>query len=159
MYCQHCGTQVHPGQSYCGACAKPLAGYGMAQRHRMEDHVRLLGIFWIVYSVFVLAVGAAAMIVSQVVFGHNSRFASGAPGFLYPLLTAVAIILLVKSFACMAAGFGLLRHEEWAPVLAIVLAFFALLHVPLGTFLGAYTIWALLPRDANDRYQALAQPA
>jgi hypothetical protein len=38
-------------------------------------------------------------------------------------------------------------------MLAIVLAFFALFHVPFGTALGIYTLWVLLPSEADREYE------
>jgi hypothetical protein len=37
--------------------------------------------------------------------------------------------------------------------------FVALLNVPIGTALGIYTLWVLLPRESDDEYQALAEAA
>lgn len=159
MFCQNCGAQVQPGQSYCGACAKPLSGYGGALPGRLRRHVDLLGIFWIVYSVFSLIGGVALMIVAHALFRPSSRFETGAPAFLYPLLSAVGAFLLVKAIAGIAAGYGLLQHEGWARVLVLVLGFLDLLHVPLGTVLGIYTIWVLLSPGADSEYRSLPQAA
>jgi zinc-ribbon domain len=159
MFCQNCGAQVQPGQAYCGSCAKPLTGYVVAQRNRLERHVHLLGIFWIAYSMFSLLGGTALMIVANTIFGPSSQFNVGAPEFLHPLLTTVAGFLLARSIAGIAAGFGLLRHSEWARVAAIILAFLDILQVPFGTALGIYTIWALLAKGADEEYRSLPQPA
>jgi hypothetical protein len=37
-------------------------------------------------------------------------------------------------------------------VLTIVLAFLALFHIPLGTALGIYTLWVLLPEGTDAEY-------
>jgi hypothetical protein len=94
-----------------------------------------------------------------VIFGPHSRLNSGAPEFLHPLLMGVSFFLLIKAGAGIAAGVGLRRHEDWARVTAIVLGFLDLLHVPLGTALGIYTIWALLSRGAENEYKSLPQAA
>jgi zinc-ribbon domain len=159
MFCQNCGAQVQPGQAYCGSCAKPLTGYVAAQRSRLERHVHLLGIFWVAYSAFSLLGGAVLMIVAHTIFGRSARFETGAPDFLNPLLSAVAGYLLIKSIVGIITGFGLLQHYEWARILAIILAFLDILHVPLGTILGIYTIWALLAKGADEEYRSLPQPA
>ncbi|HEY6273476.1 MAG TPA: zinc ribbon domain-containing protein [Terriglobales bacterium] len=159
MFCQNCGAQVQPGQSYCGSCAKPLTGYVTAQRSKLERHVHLLGIFWVAYSAFSLLGGAAVMIVANTIFGRLSRFDTGAPEFLHPLLTSVASFLLIRAIMGIIAGFGLLQHHEWARILAIILAFLDLLQVPFGTALGIYTIWALLAKGADEEYRSLPQPA
>jgi len=38
-------------------------------------------------------------------------------------------------------------------------SFIALLNVPIGTTLGIYTLWVLLPMQSDDEYKALAQAA
>jgi zinc-ribbon domain len=158
MFCQNCGAQVQPGQAYCGSCAKPLTGYTVVQRNRLERHVHLLGIFWIAYSAFSLLGGAVLMIVARSIFGPRG-FDSGAPEFLYPLLSTVAGYLLIKSIAGIVAGLGLLQHAQWGRILAIILAFLDILHVPFGTALGIYTVWALLGKGADEDYRSLPQPA
>jgi hypothetical protein len=158
MFCQNCGARVQPGQPYCSACAKPLTGYGVEQRSRFQRHFHLLGIFWIAYSIFSLLGGAVMLILANTVFGgmlSDSRM----PEFLHPLFTAIAVFLLLKSMVGLAAGWGLLQHLDWARVLAIILGFLDLLHVPLGTILGVYTIWALLSPGAEGEYKALQHAA
>jgi hypothetical protein len=160
MFCQNCGAQVQPGQAYCGSCAKPLTGYTVVQRNRLERHVHLLGIFWIAYAAFSLLGGAVLMIVARSIFGPRARFETGsAPDFLYPLLSTVAAYLLIKAIAGIIAGFGLLQHAQWGRILAIILAFLDILHVPFGTALGIYTIWALLGKGADEDYLSLPAPA
>jgi len=52
----------------------------------------------------------------------------------------------------------LTKHETWARVVALVLAFIALFtNVPLGTALGVYTMWVLLPSESQKEYDALAE--
>src|SRR5215471_20093086 len=117
MFCQNCGAQVQPGQAYCGSCAKPLTGYTVVQRNRLERHVHLLGIFWIAYSAFSLLGGAALMIVARSLFGPGGvANANGAPDFLFPLLSAVAVYLLIKAIVGIVSGFGLLQHADWARI-------------------------------------------
>lgn len=158
MFCQSCGAQVQPGQAYCGACSKPLTGYAPAQKGRLERHVHLIGIFWIAYSSFSLLGGVALMIVANTIFGRSSRFDTGAPEFLHPLLSAVAVFLLIRAILGIVAGAGLLQHYGWARILALILAFLDIMQVPFGTALGIYTIWALVAKGADEEYRSLPQP-
>jgi hypothetical protein len=41
-------------------------------------------------------------------------------------------------------GFGLLRYQQWARILIIVLSALDCLKVPIGTAKGVYSIWTLL---------------
>jgi glucose uptake protein GlcU len=53
----------------------------------------------------------------------------------------------------------LLQHEEWARVFALVIGFIALLSVPIGTALGIYTLWVLLPAQSEQEYRTLSHAA
>ena len=68
------------------------------------------------------------------------------------LLRGAAGSALGLSAAGFLAGWGLLNREAWGRVLALVLGFVALIHVPLGTALGIYTLWVLLPAESEAEY-------
>ncbi|MGA9389290.1 MAG: hypothetical protein WBV69_02485 [Candidatus Sulfotelmatobacter sp.] len=65
---------------------------------------------------------------------------------------------MAKAAGGFLAGWGLLHHEPWARVVALVPGFIALFHVPLGTAAGVYTLWVLLPTQSQEEYDALAAP-
>jgi hypothetical protein len=68
----------------------------------------------------------------------------------------VAILLFAKAALGFVAGWGLLQHEGWARILALVLAFVSLFtNIPFGTALGVYTMWVLLPTESEREYDAL----
>jgi hypothetical protein len=159
MFCQSCGTQVQPGQQFCSKCAVPLTGYAFEQKSRLRRHLHLLGIFWIAYGVFDLLWGAIMWMVANTLFGRWGRMESDVPFFLHPLLSWIAILILLRAIAGITAGWGLTQRFEWARSLTIVLGFLALIHPPFGTVLGIYTIWALLSPGADDEYQAMARGA
>jgi hypothetical protein len=125
----------------------------------VERHIDLLGVFWIVYGAFSLLGGFAVMIVAQVIFGRYLRFDNSVPPFLHPLLVGVACFLFIKAAVEIAAGVGLRQRSDWARVLAIVLSFFEMVHMPLGTALGIYTLWTLLSPNAEKEYRSLRQAA
>ena len=79
--------------------------------------------------------------------------------WLQPLIKFAGVLILVKAAAGFIAGWGLLQREEWARTVALVVGFLALLNVPIGTALGIYTLWVLLPRQSDDEYKSLAQAA
>src|ERR1700724_1723855 len=156
MFCDSCGTQVQPGQVVCGKCSKTLTGY-VQQTNRLEHHVHLLGIFWIVYSVLHGLAGVILMIVANTVFGLSGRMYHGSPFFLQPLLSAIAVLLIIKGVVGVAAGYGLTQRAPWARITIVVLGFIALLNVPFGTALGIYAIWVLLSPGADTQYQTIGR--
>jgi hypothetical protein len=73
------------------------------------------------------------------------------------LLVSIGGVVLLKSAAGFLAGWGLLQHESWARILALIIGFISLINVPLGTALGIYTMWVLLPAQSDEEYRALAR--
>ena len=159
MFCDQCGAQLQTGQQTCARCGKPVIGL-VYRRNRVQEHVRLLGILWLAYSAFTLLGGVAVEIVSHTIFG-NEFHAPGPPPeikvWLGPLLTFVGGLILIKAAVGFIAGWGLLQREEWARVVTLVVGFISLFNVPIGTAIGIYTLWVLLPAGADAQYQEQAR--
>jgi hypothetical protein len=131
----------------------------------MEKHVTLAGIFNIVYRSLLLLLSfvlfGIAMFFDWLV-GMLSRIRAvdfeNVPVEVFDLvwgvLVVVAVIMAVVSIAGIIGGAGVLKRKEWARILLLIVSFFNLLRVPLGTALGAYTIWVLF----NDQTITLFQP-
>jgi hypothetical protein len=64
----------------------------------------------------------------------------------------MGLISLVLAALGFVAGWGLLERRQWARSLAIVVAIIAILNPILGTVLGIYTLWVLLPSDAEAEW-------
>ena len=163
MFCDQCGTQLQPAQQTCPRCGKPVLVPTAYRRNRVQEHVRLVGILWMAYSALTAVGGVAVVIVAHTIFGNAFRMHQGPPPevsmWLRPLLTCVGVLLLMKSAVGFFAGWGLLQRERWARVAALIVGFISLFNVPVGTALGIYTLWVLLPAQSDDEYQALAKAA
>ena len=155
MFCDACGTTLHEGQQFCSQCGKQVTGLvshvGYPQRGRVQEHVRLVAILWLAFAAFEALGGVVVYILAHTLFPHLVE-SEGAPAFLVPLMTFVSIFVLGKALVGFVAGWGLLQREPWARTVALVLAFIALLHPPLGTALGVYTLWVLLPATSEQEY-------
>lgn len=171
MYCDGCGRQVNDNARFCGSCGKQLLGPSFTPRAitplygRVNRHLKTVGVLWIIYAVvrlcemfWIFAVGRTFLpgFVARITAGGD-----GSPGFsLTPFISHWIEIagLWVALFAVLelVTGWGLLDRREWARILALVLAFLALLRFPFGTALGIYTIWVLLPSTSEQEYQHLA---
>jgi hypothetical protein len=115
------------------------------------------------YSALHVVVGVVVIIVAKTIFGHLIHIHNGPPPevsvWLEPLLTVIGWLILAKAAAGFIAGWGLLQREDWARTMALVVGFVALLNVPIGTAIGIYTLWVLLPAQSDDEYKALSQTA
>lgn len=174
MNCSACGNAVSPDARFCPRCGAPTviptppgAAYsampGLFTDRRVARNIQGLGILWLVYAGMRVLTGLIGALVLHGIFGNHfghsdfnlgwSPFgsiwlASLWPMALFSLLTSVCCILLT--------GYALLTRQPWGRVLAIVFGVLALIHFPLGTALGIYTLWVLAPRASGEEYAALA---
>jgi len=162
MFCDRCGASVASDQRFCGRCGREFEGgvggsvLAFPRRSRVAEHIRLVGILWLALSALNAVGGVLLFIVANTLILYLP--AMGAPSettaWLHPLLTSIAILVLAKAVVGFLAGWGLLQRESWARMLALVLAFLALFHIPFGTALGIYTLWVLLPAASDAEYRA-----
>ncbi len=160
MFCDGCGAPVQAGQRFCNNCGKQIIGpVSLMQPRpgRVQSHVRLLGLFWLAFSAYNTVGGVVLYILANTLLARIGGFGNpDAPGaFLRPLLSVVAIFLLAKAAFGFIAGWGLIQHEKWSRILALVMGFISLFNVPFGTALAVYTLWVLLPGDSEREYEAL----
>jgi hypothetical protein len=161
MYCDRCGNQFQDGQRFCASCGRP-AGVAVVPRAsdgRVGRNLPVLAILWLVASALHLIGGMALFMVRNLIFGHFVRLEPNLDLFLHGLFGWIGAFLFLKALAGFAAGWGLLQREAWARPLVLVLAFVSLLNIPLGTALGVYTIWVMIPQQSEEEYEAMARAA
>jgi amino acid transporter len=164
MFCDGCGTAVQPGQTFCSKCGKQILGRIAPQPlpGRVQRHVHLLAILWLAFSAFNTLGGLVLLVLGNALFPHLHEMKDVPPdvpaGFLTALFTTLGIIVLAKAVFGFLVGWGLLQREPWARMLALILAFISLFtNIPLGTAIGVYTMWVLLPAWSEQEYEALVE--
>jgi hypothetical protein len=158
MYCESCGGQVEAGQRFCSRCGKAISGtpaIAYIKTNRVQEHIRLLGILWLAVSALSAVAGCVLLVIANTLFVHVSEMGmpSVQAAWLHPFLSFLGILILAKSAFGFIAGWGLLQRESWARILTLILSFLALFNVPFGTALGIYSLWVLLPADAEREYE------
>lgn len=141
--------------------------YAMAPP-RVQRNLQLLGILWCIFGAYRAVAGFigifAVRILSERQFNRygwtwhaNFHHPFGPPwvGALVPFIAITAAVMAALAFL---VGFGLLSRRSWGRVLAIVIAILSLLKFPIGTALGIYTLWVLVPSQSAREYDAIAQP-
>lgn len=172
MYCAQCGTQVVAEQVFCSRCGYRLADASApavpprssaltpagaaAKPSRIAQHLHVLAILWIIFSLLRLLPGLAMLAFSHAHFPFM-LFPIPAPmrAFLTPLLSTLGLIISGVGIAGVIAGWGLMTRQSWARTLTIVLACISLIHFPLGTALGVYTLCVLAAQGAEREYGSL----
>lgn len=105
MFCDRCGAPVQPAQRFCGACGKDLiatAAVPYAQVGRVQEHLRLVSILWLVLSALNLVCALVLWILAHGLFPHLHEM--GAPpeaptAFLVSLFSMLASLVFVKALA------------------------------------------------------------
>ena len=180
MFCTHCGASVQADQRFCGVCGTSVVAPGSAPSAppvtpgpgapagtpplgRVGRHLRMLGVLWIAISAIHLLRGSGRLIGARMVGMMGRAWSDDAPwgwpvGHMVPaFLSFTGLISLILAALGFVAGWGLLERRPWARTLAIVVAVIALFNPILGTLLGIYTLWVLLPSDAEAEWRREAR--
>ena len=162
MFCDQCGAQLQTGQQTCARCGKPVVGL-IYRKNRVQEHVRLLGILWLAYSAMTVLGAIALEVVAHTILSPDTPNFPGPPMgvrlWLSPFLTIIGGVIVLKAALGFIAGWGLLQREHWGRTAALVVGFVSLFNVPIGTALGIYTLWVLLPGQSEDEYKSFANAA
>ena len=172
MNCSVCGYALSPGAHFCPSCGsqisfqpQPGSGYPpppMAY-DRVSRNIHGLAILWFVYAGLRTFSGLFGVLFLHGIFGRHfghsdfnlgwSPFGSMWLASLWPM----AMFSLLTSVCCiLLTGYALLTRQPWGRIFAIVFGILALIHLPLGTALGIYTLWVLAPGISGVEYATLA---
>lgn len=131
----------------------------------MEKHIKLVAILNIVYRC-VIGLVSIVLFILAAVFGRIMDFverrgelhADEVPREILDIvpiiLVVVGAIMIVVSIIAIIGSIGVMRRQEWGRITLIVVSFFNLMHVPLGTVLGAFSLWVLM----NDEIVHIFNP-
>lgn len=133
---------------------------------QMEKHISVVAILHLVYSslallgsILVFAVLAGIGTIVTHAPDTPAEEAISAAAILWGIGTIIAILLIVFAIPGIVGAIGLLKRKEWGRILVIIVSFFDLLHIPLGTILGGYSIWVLFNNETIAILRAGTQPA
>ncbi|MCX6121016.1 MAG: hypothetical protein NTX44_05310 [Ignavibacteriales bacterium] len=131
----------------------------------MEKHFTLVGILNIVYDSFALigsfvlfAIAIGFRYFFELISRYNHHGMDEVPPEVLDIvpfiLTVIGILILVFAIIGIIGAVGVMKRKEWGRITLLVISFFNLIHIPLGTVLGVYSIWVLL----NDETIRLFNP-
>jgi hypothetical protein len=117
----------------------------------MNTHIKVVAALHILLG----ALGLIGSLVIFAIFGLAGGIAvSQGGGEAATIIGFVALciggLIALLSVPEIIGGWALLAQKSWGRVLVLVLGFLDLLHFPLGTAVGIYTLWVLL-RDTDPK--------
>lgn len=153
MFCDRCGRQISGNEVFCASCgrqvnAAPVRPISSALG-RVQRHLSMLATFWLIYSLIRLASG---YFVSRWWGWWGPHFP-----FLPLVFHGIGMIAMAVGIAGLATGWGLHERQPWARSLAIGMGILVLFNLGLGTVLGIYSLWVLLPAQSEQEYRSSAR--
>ena len=175
MFCDQCGRELAAGARFCSQCGHAVSSIGAnappanppvyyappGPANRVAQHVRVVGILWIICGVLrALEIGWVWMF-GRVILPSIAGLVPGWPahmGLEHLIRGGIFFasgILVLQAVLAFVAGWGLLEYQSWGRIVAIIAAIFALFRIPLGTALGINTLWVLLPASSEAEYRGM----
>lgn len=124
----------------------------------MEKHIKLVAVLNIAYRCL-LILGSIVLFVIAALFNRLMDFIERSGDLhggeiprevvdIVPIILVIAgAIMLIISIIGIIGALGLMKKQEWGRIVLIVVSVFNLMHIPIGTALGIYTLWVLLNED------------
>jgi len=118
----------------------------------MQDQVKIIAILWIIFGSLSLVAG---FFVFLILIGVSliPEIGTVAPGVLRIVGIALSSFFAILGLPKIIGGIGLLKRQEWARILILVISFLSLFNIPLGTALGIYSIIVLLNKDTVKSFE------
>lgn len=109
-----------------------------------ETHTNVVAWLHIILSVLgLLAVAFVMLVFVGIGLLLAATEGSEAMGILAVIGTLIGTFLFLVSVPGLVGGIGLLKRQNWARILVLILSVLQLFNVPFGTAVGIYSLWAL----------------
>ena len=120
-----------------------------------QTHVNIVAWLHIVLSVLGL-LAAAFLLVVFLLIGilFVAADESAAAGVLAVVAIFIGAFLFLISAPGLIGGIGLLKRQNWARILVLILSVLQLFNVPFGTAVGVYSLWALTRQETMALFGA-----
>lgn len=108
----------------------------------MEKHITLVGAINIGFGLLGLFVATIlfTILVGAGIISEDPQ----AMAITSTIGTVLAFFIVIRALPEIIGGVGLLKRKSWARVLLLVISCLDLIEIPIGTTIGAYSIWVLL---------------
>ena len=111
----------------------------------MQKHINIvgalhigLGVTGIFGACFLFVIMLAPGILVNIIAGEDIPLL-----VLSTIGTLLSLFILLTSIPGIIGGIALVKGKPWARIFVLVLSVLILFNIPIGTAIGAYSIWAL----------------
>jgi len=113
---------------------------------KLDSHKKVLGILYVISAVLTIAGMVLLRAILSLVFSMALDKADPDDhlvlDMILPWLQFLPyFIVIFISIPTLIAGVGLLTHQHWAPLFALIMGCLKLFSFPIGTAIGVYAIW------------------
>ncbi len=117
----------------------------------MEKHINVVAALRIGFSIFGLIIAGLFFTIFQLigdfVDDHEAEIV------LTIIANVLMVVVTVLSIPGIIAGIGLFKRKEWARILTLILSVLDLFNIPVGTAIGAYSIWAMVQPESVELFK------
>ncbi len=117
----------------------------------MEKHIHVVGILYIVLSIFCFLGAFAVYFIFRIIGNFSDD--QDANMVLTMIANILAVLFVVLSVPGLIGGIGLIKRKNWARILILILSILNLFNFPVGTALGVYAIWALVQPEVAAEFE------
>ncbi|HSH20976.1 MAG TPA: hypothetical protein VLA03_11010 [Draconibacterium sp.] len=117
----------------------------------MEKHINVVAALRIGFGILGLLIGG--LIFSILYFVGDLVDDKEAELILTIVANVLMVLIVILSIPGIIAGVGLFKRKEWARILTLILSVLDLFNIPVGTAIGAYSIWALVQPEVVELFK------
>ena len=113
---------------------------------KLDGHKKVLGILYVISAVLTIAGMVLLRAILSLVFSIALDKADPDDRMVLDMILSFAqflpyFIVIFISIPTLITGVGLLTHQRWAPLFALIMGCLKLFSFPIGTAIGVYAIW------------------
>lgn len=118
----------------------------------MEKHIQVVAVLRIGFSILGLLLGG---LLYALFFFLGDFVNDNEAQFVLTIIAQVLLIVIISlSIPGIIAGIGLFKRKEWARILTLIISVLDLINFPIGTAVGAYSIWALVQPEIIEHFKS-----
>ncbi len=117
----------------------------------MEKHINIVASLRIGFSILGILIGV--LFFTVLYFIGDLVDDEEAELVLTIIANVLVVMIIILSIPGIIAGIGLFKRKEWARILTLILSVLDLVNIPIGTAIGAYSIWALVQQETVELFK------